>query len=333
MLHPAMRPALIELHRAKLRATVHPADGGGLQFHIPGPDDTFVLIGSPEVLPGPDEAPAGFGAELYTPDGEHLDVLFHACTDPTCCAPAAGADPLNARTMARAIATALHAHATTLPAVVPTTGQILHRIAELIDADTDRTTALYTHPLGVPGCVLDHLTQQAVYGTDPLWFGHRYAALGRDHSTDAVTTWTAGLDAALHTARDLLRPLAAMARPLRTQSSRPAPGLTGRLPFLQCALHSPYGRDLPRPYGLSAPPTGRLTTPSQLRPTTGRARSQRRGPRSQLHLNETDLNPCSSRCCFNSRCPKSCLSQSTRSQHPTTASVPSPTPPERASSG
>ncbi|MFE2912455.1 hypothetical protein ACFXI0_07860 [Kitasatospora indigofera] len=208
-LHPTMRPALIELHRAKLRATVHPADGGGLQFRLPGPDDTFILIGSPEVLPGPDEAPEGFGAELYTPDGEHLDVLFHNCTNPVCCAPAAGTDPLNPRTMASAVATELHAYAATLPAVVPTTGQIFHRVAELIDADTDRTTALYTRPLGVPGCVLDHLTQQAVYGTDMLWFGKRYAALGREHGTDAVTAWTAALDAALNTARDLLRPLAA----------------------------------------------------------------------------------------------------------------------------
>ncbi|MFB8243394.1 hypothetical protein ACFC58_43370 [Kitasatospora purpeofusca] len=205
-LHPAMLPALTEPHTAELAATAHPADGGGFQFRVPGPDDTFVLIGSPEILPGPDQAPTGFGAELYTPHGEHLDVLFHTCTDPSCCAPEPNTDPLNARTMARAVAAALRTHAGTRPAVVPTTGQILHRVVELIDAEIDRTTALYTHPIAIPACLLDHLTLRAVYGTDPLWFGMRYAALGREHGIDAVTAWTRLLDAVLNAARQVLRP-------------------------------------------------------------------------------------------------------------------------------
>lgn len=226
-----MRLALTELHAAKLAATVHPADGGGLQFRIPGPDDTFVLIGSPEVLPDPHQAPAGFEAQLYTPQGDHIDVLHHDCTDPACCAPAGDADPLNARTAATAIAEALRTYAGTLPAAVPTTGQILHRVAELIDADTDRTTALYTDPVVVPGCMLDYLLQQAVYGTDPLWFGKRYAALGHVHGTDAVTAWTRSLGAALRIARDLLHPLIAggaasldpdMIRELADAQDRPA---------------------------------------------------------------------------------------------------------------
>ncbi|MFD5922715.1 hypothetical protein ACFVYP_39855 [Kitasatospora sp. NPDC058201] len=56
--------------------------------------------------------------------------------------------------------------------------------------------------------MLDNLTQEAVYGTDPLWFGKRYAALGREHGTDAVIAWTRLLDAEVNAARDLLRPLA-----------------------------------------------------------------------------------------------------------------------------
>ncbi|MEV7929037.1 hypothetical protein [Kitasatospora sp. NPDC088779] len=137
-------------------------------------------------------------------------------TTPTSCtaaaptpraAPRPPADPLNPRTAATAIATALRTHAATLPAVVPTTGQILHRVAELIDADTGRTTALYSHPVVVPGRMLDYLTQQAVYGTDPLWFGKRYAHLGRLCGVDAVTAWTRLLDAALNAVRGLLRPL------------------------------------------------------------------------------------------------------------------------------
>lgn len=208
-LHPAMHTALLELHRADLAASVECAQGGGFEFRVLGPDDTFVLIGAPETLTEPGEAPAGFHAQLHTPDGHYLSVLYANSTDPRYRAKDAAGDPLNPRAAARAVAEGLSAHARTLPATAPATDRVLDRVAHLIDADTDRTTARYGKPVTVPASMLGHFVDQAVYGTDPAWFGLRYARTGREHGIDAVRHWCDLLAAAADAAREALLPLLA----------------------------------------------------------------------------------------------------------------------------
>ncbi|MFJ3793523.1 hypothetical protein [Kitasatospora sp. NPDC090091] len=84
-LHPTTPTILAALHAAGLTATVEPADGGGYQIHLPGPYDTFALIGCEEVLPSAGEELTALHSQLQSAaDGDCLAVVFHRCSDPAC---------------------------------------------------------------------------------------------------------------------------------------------------------------------------------------------------------------------------------------------------------
>jgi len=185
-LHPYVPAALAALYSADLIGAVTPADGGGDQIRIIGPAQTFVLVGSPEVLPDAGEPLTTLHAQLHTPDGDFLDVSYHACTDPECCATPG---TLDLRTFAHGIAGNLREHAPNLPTTPPTLADVLHTVADLMDADNARTTAMHGTPIGIPTSFIDALTNRAVYGSDPQWFARRFARIGREQGNAAVREW------------------------------------------------------------------------------------------------------------------------------------------------
>ncbi|MEY9842507.1 hypothetical protein [Streptacidiphilus sp. EB103A] len=104
-LHPSVTDALAALLARHVPATIESSDGCGYQFHIPAGGGTYILVGSPEGLPEADQEPTGYHAQLHTPDGDFIDVVYHSCTDDPGCCPVPGT--LDPAPLAEAIATAL----------------------------------------------------------------------------------------------------------------------------------------------------------------------------------------------------------------------------------
>ncbi|MFJ5121906.1 hypothetical protein [Kitasatospora sp. NPDC088548] len=81
-LNPDIHCALHALLTAGLPASIICADGGGYHIHVPGPGDTYLLIGCSESLPARDEPLTGYHAQLQSADGDFVSVVYDSFADP-----------------------------------------------------------------------------------------------------------------------------------------------------------------------------------------------------------------------------------------------------------